>query len=104
MITVSVLYPNKDGAKFDMNYYLTSHIPMVKQLLGSALQGCVVEQGVSGGAPGSKPEFSTLCHLRFDSVEAFQKAFGPHAAQIQNDIQNYSSVQPIIQINDVKQL
>src|SRR5262249_39761254 len=103
MITVNVLYPNKDGAKFDMGYYLSSHIPMVKRLLGSALKGCVVEQGLSGGAPGSKAEFSTLCHLSFDSVEAFQKAFGPNAAEVQNDIKNYSSVQPIIQISDVKQ-
>jgi uncharacterized protein (TIGR02118 family) len=63
----------------------------------------VVEQGLGGGAPGAKAAFSTLCHLRFDSVEAFQQAFGPHAADIQNDIPNYSSVQPIIQISDVKQ-
>jgi uncharacterized protein (TIGR02118 family) len=103
MITVNVLYPNKDGAKFDMSYYLTSHIPMVKRVLGSALKGVVVEQGLGGAAPGSKAEYSTLCHLRFDSVDAFQKAFGPHAADIQKDIANYSSVQPVIQISDVKQ-
>jgi uncharacterized protein (TIGR02118 family) len=103
MITVNVLYPNKDGAKFDMNYYLTSHIPMVKKLLGSALKGCVVEQGLGGGAPGTKAEFSTLCHLKFDSVEAFQKAFGPNAAAIQGDIANYTDVQPIIQLSDIKQ-
>jgi uncharacterized protein (TIGR02118 family) len=102
MITVNVLYPNEDGAKFDMNYYLTSHIPMVKRVLGSALKGVVVEQGLGGGAPGTKAEYSTLCHLRFDSVEAFQAAFGPHAADIQNDIANYSSVPPVIQISDVK--
>ena len=102
MITVNVLYPNKDGSKFDMNYYLTSHIPMVKRVLGGALKGCVVEQGVSGGAPGTKAEFAVLCHLRFDSVDSFQAAFGPHAPEIQNDIANYTSVQPIIQISDVK--
>lgn len=102
MITVNVLYPNKDGAKFDMNYYLTSHIPMVKRVLGSALKGVVVEQGLGGGAPGSKAEYSTLCHLRFDSVEAFQTAFGPHAGDIAKDVSNYSSVQPVIQISDIK--
>jgi len=102
MITVNVLYPNKDGARFDLNYYLTSHIPMVKRVLGGALKGCVVEQGIGGGAPGTKAEFSALCHLRFDSVEAFQAAFAPHAADIQGDIAKYSSVQPIIQISDVK--
>ena len=102
MITLNVLYPNKDGAKFDMNYYLTSHIPMLKRVFGSALKGCIVEQGLGGPAPGTKAEYSTLCHLRFDSVESFQKAFGPNAAAIQSDIANYSSVPPIIQISDVK--
>ncbi len=102
MITVNVLYPNKEGAKFDMNYYLTSHIPMVKRVLGNALKGCVVEQGLGGAAPGTKADFSVLCHLRFDSVESFQAAFGPHAADIQNDVSNYSSEAPIIQLSDVK--
>jgi uncharacterized protein (TIGR02118 family) len=102
MITVNVLYPNQDGATFDMNYYLTSHIPMIRRVLGSALKGCVVEQGLGGGAPGTKADFSVLCHLRFDSVEAFQTAFGPHAADVQKDVGNYSNVQPIIQISDVK--
>jgi uncharacterized protein (TIGR02118 family) len=103
MINVNVLYPNKDGSKFDMNYYLTSHIPMVKRVLGSALKGVVVEQGLGGAAPGTKAEYSTLCSLRFDSVEAFQQAFGPHAADIQKDIANYTNVQPVIQISDIKQ-
>ncbi len=102
MITVNVLYPNENGARFDMNYYLKSHIPMVKKLLGGALKGCVVEQGVGGAAPGTQATYSTLCHLRFDSVEAFQTAFGPNAAAVQKDIPNYSSVAPVIQISDVK--
>ena len=102
MITVNVLYPNQDGAKFDMNYYLGKHIPMVKKLLGSALKGVVVEQGVSGGAPGTKAEYAVLCHLRFDSLEAFQAAFGPHAAQVQADVRNYASAAPVIQMSEVK--
>ena len=102
MITLNVLYPNKDGAKFDMNYYLTSHIPMLKRVLGSALKGCIVEQGLSGRDPGTKAEFAVLCHLRFDSVESYQQAIGPVAGQIRNDVANYASEAPIIQLSDVK--
>ena len=102
MITVSVLYPNKDGARFDMTYYLAKHIPMVKKVLGSALKGVTVEQGVGGGAPGSKAEYSTICHLRFDSIQSFQSSFGPHAEAIQKDVPNYSSIPPIVQISEVK--
>lgn len=102
MITVSVLYPNQEGVKFDMSYYLGSHIPMVKKLLGPALKGVIVEQGVGGPAPGSKAAYAVVCHLRFDSAESFQSAFGPHAGTVGNDIRNYSSVEPVIQISEIK--
>jgi len=37
-----------------------------------------------------------------ESVEAFQAAFAPHAAEILGDIPNYTSIQPIIQFSEVK--
>lgn len=102
MIKVSVLYPHKDGAAFNMSYYLDNHIPMVRQKLGAACKGAAVEQGLAGGAPGSKPAYAAMGHLLFDSVESFQAAFGPHAATIMADIPNYTAVQPVIQISEVK--
>ena len=48
MIKVSVFYPYKEDAKFDMNYYTNSHIPMVGEKLGSALKGASMEQGIGG--------------------------------------------------------
>jgi uncharacterized protein (TIGR02118 family) len=102
MIKVSVLYPNGTNNKFDMNYYLTKHIPMVKQKLGSACKNVVVEEGVSGGAPGAPATYLAMAHLTFDSVDAFQKAFTPHAEAIMGDIPNYTNAQPTIQISQVK--
>ncbi len=102
MITVTVLYPNKEGARFDMSYYLGKHIPMVKKLLGPALKGVVVEEGIGGGAPGSKATYAVVCHLRFESVDAFQGAFAAHAEKVQADVRNYSGVEPIVQLSEVK--
>ena|SRR5262245_45405094 len=102
MIKVSVLYPQKDGARFDMNYYVTSHMPMVRQKLGAACKGVAVEQGLAGATPGAPPAYAAMGHLLFDSVEAFQAAFGPHATTIMADIPNYTNVEPVIQISDVK--
>jgi uncharacterized protein (TIGR02118 family) len=102
MIKVSVLYPYKESVGFDMNYYLSSHIPMVRAKLGAACKGAAVEQGVAGGTPGSQPAYIAMGHLLFDTVEAFQGAFAPHAAAIMADIPNYTSIQPLIQISDVK--
>jgi uncharacterized protein (TIGR02118 family) len=41
-------------------------------------------------------------HLFFESVQAFQAAFAPHAAEITGDIPNYTNTQPTIQISEVK--
>jgi uncharacterized protein (TIGR02118 family) len=41
-------------------------------------------------------------HLLFDSVEAFQAAFGPNAQAISADIPNYTDIRPVIQISEVK--
>ncbi len=102
MIKLSVLYPNTEGSKFDMNYYCHSHIPMVREKLGAACKGAAVEQGMSGAAPGSRPGFIAMGHLYFDSVEAFETAFSPHAESIMADIPNYTDIQPTIQISEVK--
>jgi uncharacterized protein (TIGR02118 family) len=102
MIKVSVLYPNSGDAKFDMNYYVTKHMPMVRQKLGAACKGVAVEQGIAGGAPGAPPAFVAMGHLLFDSADAFQQAFAPHASEIMSDIPNYTKIQPVIQISDVK--
>ena len=102
MIKVSVLYPYTEGKGFDMKYYCEKHMPMVKQKMGSACKSIAVEQGLAGGAPGTKPTYVAMGHIYCESVQAFQTAFGPHTGQIMADIPNYTPIQPIIQISEVK--
>jgi uncharacterized protein (TIGR02118 family) len=103
MIKVSVMYPNSEGSTFDMRYYCETHIPMVRQKLGAALKDVAVEQGIAGAEPGSPAPYLALCHLLFESVEAFQTSFGPHAQEFEADVPNYTNTQPTIQISEVKQ-
>ena len=102
MISVNVLYRHTDSIKFNMNYYLDTHIPLIRKLLGPALKGVLVQQGTGGGPPGSPPEFAVITVLRFESQEAFQAAFAPHAPTGMADIVNFSNVEPSIQYNDVR--
>ena len=102
MIKVTVLYPNTPGSSFDMQYYLGRHMPMVGEKLGTACKQILVEQGLGTLPPGTPAPFSALCHLSFDSVQAFEAAFAVHGDAIVADIPNYTNVQPVIQISDVK--
>lgn len=101
MIRVSVLYPNEDGAKFDHDYYANTHIPMVRaKLEPGGLKKAEVDKGLAGG-DGGTPPFVAAAYLFFDSVDAFQGAFGAHAEEIMGDIPNYTNLQPQVQISEV---
>jgi len=102
MIKVTVLYQDGEGKKFDADYYCDKHMPMVKQKLGAACRRVDVDLGLGGAQPGSKPTFVAMCNLLFDSVDDFQRAFAPHADSIMGDIPNYTDIQPLIQVNEVK--
>ena len=102
MIKVTVVYPNCPGSRFDIAYYCKTHIPLVQRLLGTALKGVAVEQGIAGGTPSSAAPYLAIGQLQFDSVEAFQANFGPQAQEIMSDIPHYTNVQPVIQVSEVK--
>jgi uncharacterized protein (TIGR02118 family) len=101
MIKVSVMYPNMPGARFDHEYYRDKHMPLLKARLGEACKYYTVDKGLSGGAPGTPATYIGMCHIFCDSVEEFQRAFGPHAKEILGDIANYTDLSPVMQISEV---
>ena len=101
MIKVSVLYPNQDGKKFDMDYYLNSHVPLVLETLGDALINASYDKGLAGGAPGSSAPFVAIANLFFNSMEEFGQAFSTGAPVLMADLPNFTNIEPIIQINEV---
>ena len=101
MIKVSVMYPNKDGARFDHDYYKNKHMPLVKARMGESCKFYTVDKGLAGGDPDQPATYVAMCHIFCDSVDAFQTGFGPHAQEIMADIPNYTDQAPIVQISEV---
>ncbi len=104
MIKISILYPNREGSRFDMEYYLNVHMPLSIECLSPAagFVGVTVEQGVSGAEPGSSPAYIAMCDYLFDSLDDFMAAFLPHAERLQGDIPRYTDLTPVIQVNEIK--
>jgi uncharacterized protein (TIGR02118 family) len=95
------MYPYRANAKFDMDYYCDSHMPLVQRKLRPGLKGMAVDKGLAGGAPGSPPAYVAVGHLLFDSVADFDAAFGPNADAIMSDIPKYTDIEPVLQISEV---
>ena len=102
MIRVSVLYPHKEGAKFDHDYYANSHLPMVKAKLGDSLIESGIDKGLGSAVPGDPPPYVSIGWLTFNTMEDFGASFGPHADEIMADIPNYTNIEPQIQISEIQ--
>ena len=102
MIKVSVLYPDNENSSFDIDYCVITHAPLAQGLLGSALKGFAIEHGLSGREPGSRPIYIAMGHMYFNSIDAFQSAFGAVLEDMRADVPNYTDIQPVLQISEVK--
>ncbi|WP_194850474.1 EthD family reductase [Nonlabens antarcticus] len=103
MIRVSVLYPNSDNVKFDVNYYKNNHLPMISNALGDTLKGLELDLGLSSRSDQPAP-YVAIAHLKFDDIASFQSAFIPHAQSFAADVINYSNVKGELQISEIIEL
>jgi|SRR5450631_1828816 len=101
MIKVTILYPNKPGSHFDVEYYRNVHMPLAIRLLGSATKAVSVEIGKSGSMPDQPPPYAVICAFTCESVESFTDAFMPVSSDLQGDIPNYTDIEPVIQISEM---
>ncbi len=102
MVKVTFLYPTKQGSRFNADYYIDVHMPLAIRLLGSALKGVSAEIGISSAIPGTPPPNAAIASFTFESLEAFSAAVMPHYVELQSDIPNYTDIEPIVQISDLR--
>lgn len=93
---VTVLYPNEEDSTFDMDYYLSTHMPLVSENWQKyGLKGWRVVQ-FQPGPDGAKPQYSTQATLIWDSPEDLQKAMGGEETKsVMGDVPNFSNKSPL---------
>jgi uncharacterized protein (TIGR02118 family) len=76
MVTVSVIYPNQPGTRFDERYYLDKHIPLVRERWEPmGLTELRLLRGTNTPDGGAAP-FRVMALLTFESAEAFAESLG----------------------------
>ena len=101
MFKVSVMYPNGAGAKFNHEYYRTTHMNLVHKHLSSfGLVKTEVERGVSGGGDAPAP-YICIGSLYFDSPDGYSRGIAAVGTVLRGDIPNFTNVTPIRQISEV---
>src|SRR3984957_1049898 len=84
MISVAVLYPNKAGSKFDLDYYVHRHLPLVRDRLkpmGMRSLTYTVERAMDPAAPPQPYRLSA--ELRLDDMDSASRALQAPGADTQ---------------------
>jgi uncharacterized protein (TIGR02118 family) len=104
MFKVEILYPNGAGKAFDMDYYEKTHMPLVAGLLGKNLKFYEIDKGVAGRTPNDEVPFVAIGYFYCYDIAEYNKSIAQNIDTIINDIKNYTNIQPIVQVNEIKQL
>lgn len=91
--SVTVVYPNQPGARFDAAYYAATHVPLATEIWQPAR--CeVIEALPMGDAP---PPFALIATFHFASMEALGQAMAnPRVPELQADVANFTDITPVI--------
>ena len=101
LVKVSIMYPFDEGKTFNMEYYESTHMPMVAGFLGSNLVKYTIEKGVASGIPNTPLPFMAIGTFYVKSLSDYQAAIGPNRDAIRADFPNYTNISPVIFISEV---
>jgi uncharacterized protein (TIGR02118 family) len=94
-MSLNVFYPNQDGARFDMNYYRSTHIPMAMKVMKAA--AVMLIEGVPNG--DTPPPYVMIAHFRFASADALKAAMAnPAMADVRADVAKVTDIKPTVML------
>ncbi len=92
---LTILYPNSDGVRWDVDYYKKGHMPLIMRLYGEkAIKRFELRKGDAGMGPDTRPGFIGTVNIYIANQPAFDAAGKEHGQTLVKDVPNFSSVMP----------
>ena len=92
-MSLNVIYPNHDGARFDTSYYRSTHIPLVVKVMKAT--NVILIEGVPNG--NAAAPYVMIAHIQFASAEALTAGLAnPAMADVRADIAKFTDIKPTI--------
>ena len=77
---------------------------MVASLLGKNLKFYEIDKGIAGRTPGDKVPFIAVGYFYIADVGEYNKAIAQNRNTIVDDFKNYTNIQPIVNISEVRKV
>lgn len=99
MVRMLILYPRTPDAQFNLDYYLKTHIELVRSSFSDAVPRISVYRGLDG--PDGKPApFLVSATIEFRDMSSLLSAIQRHGTKIAQDVVNFTTIRPTIQIEE----
>lgn len=99
--TITVLYENVDDETFNLDYYMTKHMPLVDEKFKPfGFKGWRVLKAV-GTPSGDKPTYTIIASLDFDNVDQFNAAVAAESGPVFGDVPNFSKKSPVVMVGEL---
>jgi uncharacterized protein (TIGR02118 family) len=94
-MSLNVLYPSHDGARFDMSYYRSSHIPLAMKVMNAT--SVMLIEGVPNGSTAAP--FAMIAHFEFASAEALKAGLAnPAMTDLRADVAKFTDIKPTVML------
>ena len=92
-MSLNVLYPSQDGARFDASYYRSTHIPLAMKVMKAT--SVLLIEGVPMGTAAAP--FVMIAHFKFASAEAMSAGLAdPAMAGVRDDVAKFTDIKPTV--------
>jgi uncharacterized protein (TIGR02118 family) len=94
-MSLNVIYPNQDGARFDAGYYRSTHIPLAMKVM-KATSVLLIEGVPMGSSPAP---YAMIAHFEFASPEALKAGLAdPGMAEVRADVAKFTDIKPTVML------
>jgi uncharacterized protein (TIGR02118 family) len=94
-MSLNVIYPNHEGARFDTAYYRATHIPLAMKVMKA--DSVILIEGVPTGS--SAAPYVMIAHFRFASPEALKAAqANPAMPEVRADLAKFTDIKPTVMV------
>ena len=94
-MSLNVIYPNHEGARFDIRYYRDTHIPLAMKVMKA--DSVMLIEGVPMGAAAAP--YAMIAHFQFASAEALKAATdNPRMAELRADVPKFTDIKPTVML------
>ncbi|KAL2693482.1 hypothetical protein Neosp_000042 [[Neocosmospora] mangrovei] len=100
--TITVLFPNEPDAKYDFDYYVSKHMPLIQERWGKYGVKSWSATQFTDGLDGSPSPYAFGSVVEWGDADQVKTAFaGPEAAEIMGDVPNFSNKQALFLLGTV---